>query len=78
MIAWTLLYLPRIKLRDGLNKFDSGKRLTDLALKIESNCTCRREESMWRVLWGEIFGQRVQKGIAARVLEYANELSQKP
>lgn len=78
LIAWTLMYLPENQHQNWLNMmriweigddtnpaFTNRIELHDPAGKVYVAKTYGKES---------IFGKSVQKGIAARVLEYANEL----
>jgi hypothetical protein len=78
LIAWTMLYLPENQKWNWLNQlrvweigidsdpeFDNRIEFHDPSGKIFVAKTFGREE---------IYGKTVQKGIAARVLEYANQL----
>ncbi len=78
LIAWTLLYLPENEKQNWLDQL----RLWELGRDADPGFENRLELHVpdGRVYVAktlgteEIFGRTVQKGIAARVLEYANEL----
>jgi hypothetical protein len=78
LIAWTLLYLPENQMQDWVNQL----HVYDLGVDADPTFTNRIElhhpEAPVYVArtYGreDIFGRTVQKGIAARVLEYADGL----
>ena len=81
LIAWTMLYLPENEKRHWLDMM----QVWELGRDADPSFGARIEfhDPMGRIYvartFGKetIFGQSVQRGIAARVLEYANELLQK-
>ncbi len=79
LIAWTLLYLPENQQQDWLNMFKVWEMGSDSDPQLGNNRIefHHPDGRTWiaRSFGREdIFGKTVQKGIAARVLEYANEL----
>ncbi|MCP4674560.1 MAG: hypothetical protein GY854_03390 [Deltaproteobacteria bacterium] len=78
LIAWTLLYLPANQQQDWLNLL----RIWELGKDADPNIDKRIEfhnpggKTYVARTFGteQIFGKTVQRGIAARVLEYANSL----
>jgi hypothetical protein len=78
LIAWTLLYLPenqQVEWLDQLRVWELGADADPgLARRIELHAPDGRVYIAKTYGHEEIFGQTVQRGIAARVLEYANQL----
>ncbi len=81
LIAWTMLFLPenqKFKWMDQLRIWELGK---DADPGFENRIELHHPSGKIYIAhtFGkeEIFGKTVQKGIAARVLEYANELLEK-
>ena len=78
LIAWTLLYLPENEKQQWLNML----RIWELGRDADPGIDARIEfhdpngRTFVARTYGteEIFGKTVQRGIAARILEYANEL----
>ncbi len=80
LIAWTMLYLPENQLQhwmDSLRIWEIGR---DSDPEIDKRIELHHPESRVFVArsFGKetIFGKSVQKGISARMLEYANDLLQ--
>lgn len=81
LIAWTLLYLPENQKQQWLDSLsiwelgaDSDPGFTD---RIELHAPSGKVFVARTYGTETVFGKRVQKGIGARVLEYANELLKK-
>lgn len=78
LIAWTLNYLPENQKTDWLNQMDVFQLGTDsdpgFANRIELHDPNGKVYIARTYGKEAIFGKSVQKGIAARVLEYANDL----
>ena len=81
MIAWTLLYLPANQKQRWIEQIRLWEKGVDADPGFENRIELHLPSGKVYVArtYGkeEIFGRRVQKGIAARVLEYANELLRK-
>jgi hypothetical protein len=81
LIAWTMLYLPENQMQSWINML----RIWELGRDADPGFENRIEfhDPMGKVYVAKtfgkevIFGKTVQRGIAARVLEYANELMSK-
>lgn len=78
LIAWTLNYLPENQKTDWLNQMDVFQLGTDSDPGFTNRIEFHDPNGKVYVArtYGKemIFGKSVQKGIAARILEYANEL----
>ncbi len=78
LIAWTLLYLPENQMQDWVNQLRVYDLGTDADPTFENRIELHHPEAPVYVArtYGreDIFGKTVQKGIAARVLEYADSL----
>jgi hypothetical protein len=78
LIAWTLMYLPeneQMEWLDQLRVWELGADANpELARRIELHAPDGRVYIAKTYGTETIFGQTVQRGIAARVLEYANDL----
>lgn len=81
LIAWTLMYLPENEQQTWLNQLNMWEIGADndpgFNGRIELHDPAGRTYVARTFGTEEIFGKRVQKGIAARMLEYANELLEK-
>ncbi len=80
LIAWTLLFLPENAKQGWLNQLGIWELGADadpgFANRIEFHDPSGKVYVAKTFGREEIFGKQVQKGVAARVLEYANELVQ--
>ena len=78
LIAWTLLYLPENQKRGWLNQLQIYQLGADADPAFENRIELHHPDAPVFVArtFGreEIFGRTVQKGIAARVIEYADSL----
>lgn len=81
LIAWTLIYLPENQQQWWIDQLRLWELGTDPDPEIEQRIEFHNptgKSYVARTFGTEvIFGKSVQKGIAARVLEYANELASK-
>jgi hypothetical protein len=78
LIAWTLMYLPENQQQRWLNSLRLWEKGVDADPEIQNRIEFHHPTGKIYVARTEgtevIFGKKVQMGIAARVLEYANEL----
>jgi hypothetical protein len=80
MIAWTLLYLPSNQKQEWIDQLRVWELGVDADPELENRIELHLPSGKVYVArtYGKekIFGRTVQRGIAARVLEYANQLLQ--
>ncbi len=78
IIAWTLLYLPENQKQDWLNQLRIYEQGRDAEPEFTNRIELHHPSAPIYIArtYGKenLFGRTVQKGIAARVLEYANSL----
>lgn len=78
LIAWTMNYLPENQKQDWLNQMDIFQLGTDsdpaFANRIEFHDPNGKVYVARTYGKEDVFGKSIQKGIAARMMEYANEL----